>query len=291
MTMQFDILYHIKASLNQLNQTERKVAEAILADVTWVTHHTISELADKALVSIAAVSRFAKAIGCQDVRDLRIKLAQASVVGAHYLDADQNSPVTTSSFADVFDSIDSALRLNLASFDQADFVAAVDILINSKMTHVFGMGGCSTMLAQEFQFRFVRLGYPINASNDAIMMRIIAATLSKENVLVVLSVSGVSPDLIEAAKIAKLYGTKIIAITLNNSPLAHLADIVLALQINETHFIYKPSSARYVMMLIIDLLAMEFALRMPEQHRESMRRARYALDGYRGPNINLPLGD
>lgn len=50
----------------------------------------------------------------------------------------------------------------------------------------------------------------------------------------------------------------------------------VTLQPAETSFIYKPTAARYGMLLAIDLLATELAL---------------ALDDYRGGPDSLPLGD
>ena len=50
------------------------------------------EGARKAAVSEASVTRFAKAIGCRDVRDLKLRLAQATAVGLRFL---QPAPAVT----------------------------------------------------------------------------------------------------------------------------------------------------------------------------------------------------
>ena len=76
-----------------------------------------------------------------------------------------------------------------------------------------------------------------------------------------------------------------------DSPLAELADIVLPLQGAETSFIYKPTAARYGMLLAIDVLATELALASPEDNQERLRRIKLALDEYRGGDDHLPLGD
>ena len=65
----------------------------------------------------------------------------------------------------------------------------------------------------------------------------------------------------------------------------------LALQGVETSFIYKPTAARYGMMLAIDVLSTELALSMPEANQERLRRIKLALDDYRGGDDCLPLGD
>ena len=59
----------------------------------------------------------------------------------------------------------------------------------------------------------------------------------------------------------------------------------------EISFIYKPTAARYGMLLAIDVLATELALSMPEANQERLRRIKLALDDYRGGDDCLPLGD
>ena len=82
-----------------------------------------------------------------------------------------------------------------------------------------------------------------------------------------------------------------IVVDVEDSPLAELADIVLPLQGAETSFIYKPTAARYGMLLAIDVLATELALANPEDNQERLRRIKLALDEYRGGDDHLPLGD
>jgi DNA-binding MurR/RpiR family transcriptional regulator len=122
------------------------------------------------------------------------------------------------------------------------------------------------------------------------MMRLIAATLGPEHSIIVCSLSGRTPELLDAMELARSYGAKILAITLPGSPLAALADVLLPLQIAETQFIYKPTAARYGMLLTIDVLATELALTAPDANRERLRRIKLALDDYRGGD-DLPLGD
>jgi RpiR family carbohydrate utilization transcriptional regulator len=159
------------------------------------------------------------------------------------------------------------------------------------MIHAFGMGGCSTLCSDELQVRLVRFGYPISVCHDPVMMRVTAASLSAEHVVIVCSLTGITPELLETVELARNYGARILAITRSDSPLAQLADIVLPLQSAETSFIYKPTAARYGMLLAIDVLATELALANPEDNQERLRRIKLALDDYRGGDDHLPLGD
>ena len=52
----------------------KKVAKLIMDDIDFAANASITELAEGAQVSEATITRFAKAIGCNNVRDMKIKL-------------------------------------------------------------------------------------------------------------------------------------------------------------------------------------------------------------------------
>lgn len=285
-----DILYQIRARQGSFSAGEGRIARLILSDVAFAASASLDDLAAQAEVSSATLSRFARSIGCRDLRDLRLQLAQASGVGSRFLTPEQ-APEQSAFFAQIVSDIESTLRQQLAGFEESRFAAAVGLLTPAKMLHAFGMGGCSSLCSEELQTRLVRLGYPIAACRDPVMMRLIAATLGPEHAVLACSLSGRTPELLEAVTLARSYGANILAITLPDSPLARLADVVLPLQIAETNFIYKPTAARYGMLLTLDVLATELALAAPEENQERLRRIKLALDDYRGGEDGLPLGD
>ncbi|MGV2904378.1 MurR/RpiR family transcriptional regulator [Achromobacter sp. Bel] len=285
-----DIVFQIRSRRDALSVTERKVADAILDDIMWGASATVDQLATKAGVSIATISRFARTVGCEDTRDLKMKLAQASTVGSRFLDP--SAPAEESTFyARIYADIESTLRAHLPTFTEQLFEQASAIVDGARMIYVFGMGGASAVLAQEVQSRLVRLGYPIAVYSDAVLLRMVAATLDERDAVLILSASGLTPEIVGAARIVKQYRARIVAITDATSELAKLADVVLPIRTDETDFIYKPSASRYAMMLAIDLLSTELAMLNQEENRERLRRIKLALDEHRGGPNRLPLGD
>jgi DNA-binding MurR/RpiR family transcriptional regulator len=285
-----DIVYQIRSCRDTLSATERKVADAILDDIAIAAGATVDQLASKAGVSIATISRFARSVGCDDTRDLKMKLAQASAVGTRFLD--RSVPAEESTFyARIYADIESTLRAHLPLYSETLFEQAMEIVRGARMTYIFGMGGASAVLAQETQSRLVRLGYPVAAYSDAVLLRMVAATLDERDAVIMLSASGLTPEMLSGARIVKQYRARIVAITDATAPLAELADVVIPVRTDETDFIYKPSSSRYAMMLAIDLLATELAMARQDETRDRLRRIKLALDEYRGGPNRLPLGD
>jgi RpiR family carbohydrate utilization transcriptional regulator len=286
----FDIVARIAERAPELRTAERKVAALILDDLTGASRASIGALAEKAQVSIATVTRFAKAVGCDDVRELKLRLAQAAAVGQRFLQREP-ADVPDSLAARIFEEVQTTLAHNQGALRAAPVAAAADALNEAAMIYVFGMGGGSTALADEMRFRLVRLGRPVASYQDGLLQRMVAATLSKEHVVVALSVTGQTPEMVESCRLAREYGARVIALTAPASPLAQLADWLIPIIAIETDFIYKPSSSRYAMMMALDLLVTELAVKHADRSRELLRRMKHALDTHRGGGERQPLGD
>jgi RpiR family transcriptional regulator, carbohydrate utilization regulator len=291
--LSFDIVARIAERAPELRGAERKVAALILDDLTGASRASIGALAQRAAVSVATVTRFAKAVGCHDVRELKLRLAQAAAVGQRFLkrEPDAGDAAPDSLAARIFDEVQTTLAQNQGALRAAPIAQAADALAQAAMIYVFGMGGGSTALADEMRFRLVRLGRPVASYQDGLLQRMVAATLSKDQVIVALSVTGQTPEMVESCRLAKQYGARVIALTAPASPLGALADWLIPIIAIETDFIYKPSSSRYAMMMALDLLVTELAVKQADTSRELLRRMKHALDAHRGGGERQPLGD
>ncbi|GLZ21059.1 transcriptional regulator [Burkholderia plantarii] len=290
----FDIVARIAECAPALRDAERKVAARILDDLAGAAHASIGEIAAQADVSIATVTRFAKAVGCRDVRELKLRLAQAAAVGRRFLapaPGPAGRPDEPVSATRVYDEVRVTLEHHHALLRQTAFDAAAAALAGARMIYVYGQGGGSTALADELRFRLVRFGRPVASYQDALLQRMVASTMTDECVVVALSVTGRVPELLDSCALAKRYGARVIALTAPASPLAKLADDLIPVVAFETDFIFKPSTSRYAMMMALDVLVTEVALRLGDGCRETLRRMKHALDLHRGGGDRQPLGD
>jgi RpiR family carbohydrate utilization transcriptional regulator len=286
MTAPFDILTRIAERGPALRLAEQKVAQVVLEDLAGAAAASINELARKAGVSEASVTRFAKAIGCRDVRDLKLRLAQATAVGMRFLQPDgalapDDTPATLADriHADVL----GALEVNRKLIDADRVEQAARLLLGARMVYAFGMGGGSSFMADEARHRLARLGQPVASYQDALLQKMVAATLSRDDVVLAFSASGSVPEMLASCDIAREYGATLVAVTALGSPLAARADVLLPVRTLETDFIFKPSASRYAMLLVLDVLATQCALLQPDQSKERLRRLKYVLDTHRGP--------
>ncbi len=237
----------------------------------------IAELARLTDTSQASVTRFARALGCKDVRELKMKLAQSLAIGQRFiLDVPDLEGVQG-----IYESIISVLETNRRALDLAALKRAVEWISDARQVLALGMGGGSTICAQEIQYRLFRLGLPVVSQSDGLLVRMMSSAVTAKDVVIVLSLGGYTKEMIESAAIARQYGAKIVAITPPETPLAAQADIVLPLLVSENDYIFKPSASRYAMLAMVDVLATELAMANKPQAKDRLRRIKLALDDHR----------
>lgn len=287
MSLEVDIISRITERFSALRDAEKKVAKLIMDDIESAANASITELAESAEVSEATITRFAKAVGCKNVRDMKIKLAQTLTVGQRFI----LEPPDQTGYQGIYESIKQSLDINRNLINEQDIDTAVEWLHSARQVISIGMGGGSTIASQEMQHRLFRLGYAVVAYNDGLMSRMIASTADSNDVIVMLSATGYTPAIVETAELAKEYGVKVIAITPKSTPLDSIADLTLPIEHQETDFIYKPSASRYAMLALVDVLSMALAVNHKRRSRDKLRRLKLALDSYRGGLDRQPLGD
>lgn len=289
-----DIISVIRQSAPGLSPSEQRVATALLADVEFAVHASNAELARRARVSEPTVTRFSRSIGCQGVRDLKVKLAQAMAVGRIYIEmpphvgTDLARPALWRS---VFQEIRRAIAVAEAGLRKEDVERAAEAISRCSKVAAFGVGGGSTLAAAEVQNRLFRLGIAVSHASDPRLMRMIAATFGRDDVVIAISTTGAANEVIEAAGIAKQYGALVVAITRPQSRLASIADIVLGVDVPEAPDALKPTASRYAFLATIDLLAASTAYCKPLEAQARMRRIKYELLKGTDGNSNGPLGD
>ncbi len=289
-----DILSQIKDSYAELRPAERRVADTVLADVAFSVDASNAEIARRADVSEPTVTRFCRAIGCEGVRDFKLKLAQSVVVGRMYLSIGQPvvptedaSPLWNTVFAEARNALNAVER----QVDPAEVVKAADLVASAHQVAVFGLGGSSAALAQETQYRLFRYGVVVSAHSDPYVMRMTASTLKPNDLVIAISATGRTDEVIEAVALAKHYRAKTIGITAPDSELAKICDVRLTVDIPEFPDTMKPTASRFAFLAIIDLVSVAAGYRLGAPALETLRRIKYNVLTHRKGKELEPLGD
>lgn len=285
------MLERVQAALPALPPAEQRVAKLVLADARSFASLPVSELADRAHVSKPTVVRFCRSVGYDGLADFKLKLAGTVNEGVPFVHRAVDEDDKPGDI--VVKVVDNAVSALLAYRNQAAaaaFERAINALAsagrNGRRIEFYGVGN-SGIVAQDAQHKFFRLGVTAAAVSDGHVQVMSATMLQPGDCAVIISNSGRSRDLLDAAEIARRKGATTIVITASGSPLAHAAGgaqhILLAADHPEDYDRYSPMVSRLLHLVIVDILTTGVALRLGSQLRpmlaeikRNLRAKRYA---------------
>ncbi len=290
--MIIDVISNMRSLDGSFAKGEQRVADFVLGNLERIAHMRLSEVANKADVSVATVNRFCQTVGCEGFKDFKITIAQAVAVSMQYLGgpSDVSSPTDQLGIR-VFSGLVDTLNIARGQLDENQTEAAIDTLTNANRILFFGVGGGSSIVAQEGVNRFFRLGIPAEAYSDGYLQRMLASTLKKDDVLFAISSSVTPRELLESVAAARQYGASSISLTKTGSKLARATDVSLEVDLPEDQDIFKPTASRLVFMAIVDVLATGVAETRPEIVKENLRRIRTTLLPLAEDVGPKPIGD
>ena len=272
-----DTLALIRGSLDSLRNSEKKVAKCVLGDPEAVVTASITELAEKAGTSEPTVIRFCRKLGLGGYMELRLNLAR-DLPSAQYIFENVGD---TDSLAEIAGKIINAHREALSNtlnkLDLDDFEAAIGALRAARRIEFYGLGG-SAIVARDAHHKFFRLGMPCVAYDDPHMQVMSAALLGPEDVVVVISHTGSTKDIIDSAKVARKAGAKIIGILgSENAPLSKVCDIALSVFSKEVALRLAPMTSRLVQLAVVDVLFVTVAMRDFSDTKERLDKVKRSL--------------
>lgn len=272
-------------------RSDRRLAGLVLADMEHAARASIAELAQEASVSDPTVTRFCRALGYEGIRDFKFHLAQALAIGAPYLAAADGAEEGAGSIDIVCNGALGTIETMRKSLAEGPIVEAGGRLAKAGQVFAFGSGGSSSIAALELQHRLFRLGIPVTAYMDGELQRMTASVAARDTAIVIFSISGHVRAEIEAADIARGYGAGVIVVTQPGSALAARGNPAILFTVSEDANLLKPSSSRYALLVIVDLLAMETARARGPGVLEGLRRIKQSLNTLKINDPRLPIGD
>jgi len=282
------MLDRITASMSSLAPAEQRVAQLVLEDPRRFASLPVSELAERAHVSKPTVVRFCRSMGYDGLSDFKLKLMGTVSEGVPYIHRSVDVDDKTSDV--LVKVIDNTVAAFLKYRNDASTHAieqAVDALMSTYhqrgRIEFFGAGN-SGIVAQDAQHKFFRLGINAIAYSNGHMQVMSASLLRPGDCVVIISNSGRTRDLMDAADIARRHGATVITITASGSPLAKAGHLHLAADHPEGYDRYSPMTSRLLHLMIIDVVATCLALRiggpqlqpMLSEMKDNLRSKRYA---------------
>lgn len=267
----------IQSHLELLSKSERKVAEVILASPQTAIHSSIATLARMADVSEPTVNRFCRRLDTKGFPDFKLHLAQSLANGTPYVNRNVEEDDSVDSYTSkIFESVMASLDTVKANLDIAAINRAVDLLTQAKKISFFGLGA-SAAVAHDAMNKFFRFNIPVVYFDDIVMQRMSCMNSGEGDVVVLISHTGRTKNLVEMAHLARENDATVLAITSRGTPLAQAATLALLLDVPEDTDVYMPMVSRIAQLTLIDVLATGFTLRRGAKFRDNLKRVKEAL--------------
>lgn len=266
--MMTPILHIISVEKDSLPRQERRLAEFILSNPSDIVNMGITDLAAACEVSAATVTRFCKNFQCKGYPDFKVKLS-AEIAHAEMASRMGNTRyqdiVAGKELAGIVEAIESnhltSIRDTTQLLELGQLERAVNALCNANRIDLYGVA-TSSIVAQDFYQKLVRIGKNCTAFADSHMQITSASTLAEGDVAIAISYSGETPETIDALACAKDAGAFTICITsYRSSRLSELADIPLYSSSLEEGMRRGDMASRIAQLHIIDILFMGMASR------------------------------
>ena len=274
-----DILERIHASYYQLTATERKVADFVLSQHTQVQFMSITQLADECGTAEATISRFCRSLKLKGFNAFKIELARHSASGAAAASVKKTTDTLVGRSHEVGRLATDAVHQTIELIEPKKIEKALELIESAP--HVMCIGsGASMIMANECSHMFSTVGGNFYAVGDAHMQLSAAATMGKDDVILLFSYSGATTNGLQVLELAKARGIRTILVTrFNKSPAAKLADVVLRCGSNEGPFQFGSVPARIAQLIVVDVLFQEYYQRNREKCEENIQSIASALSG------------
>lgn len=276
----------VRSIYDTLSNAEKKVADYFLDNVESVFSKPIAQLAQEAGVSKVAWVRFCKDIGFEGLKDLKKALFAQMREKTDEAVADPFSDVrdvvsTKSLIEGIKQNSVRAIQDTAELLDPESLEAAAKAVFHARSVRIFGVGA-SAMVGQDLHSKLMRINKNSYFAADHHSQLTYAASMSAQDVAVLISTSGTTTEVLEILSLVKRCKTPAIALTkYSKTPLAMNADTVLYISTPEITMRSGAMSSRLAQLMVIDALFTAVAHMDYEAIADSLEKSHESIRSHR----------
>jgi DNA-binding MurR/RpiR family transcriptional regulator len=249
------VLDKILSVYKDLYEAEKKIADYVINQKEKVIEMTVSELAAQSNVSEATIVRFCKKCGMKGFYDLKINIAKDMVkLNDNTVSNKLDSNNIAQSLQNILANKIEELKQTISMMDEKEIKKILDIIKNARIVQ-FAAVGNTIPVAMDGTYKFNQLG--IRSVTNTIWETQLAFTytLTKDDVVIVISNSGSAKNLVTLLEIANERKATTISITNHeNSPVANESKYHINTSTREKLFLDEFSFSRVSAMVVVEAL-------------------------------------
>ena len=250
-----NLLGELQASFAFLSHAERKIAQVLLKDPERFIGCSLRELSALADVSQGSIVNFAGKYAHGGFPHLKLRVA-ASLGGFREppFNVVESSDSVKAALTKTDRNLCAALRGTEILNDEATLSRAAERILSAGKVEIYGVFR-SALVAADLCYQLLQLGISASYVSDVLTCAVSASMLPGDSLVIAISSSGRTKDILDAVKLAKHGGVPILSITGNkNSPLAALSDEVLVASSSGSSRTGQQSEIRFSQLALCDAL-------------------------------------
>ncbi|MBW4792454.1 MurR/RpiR family transcriptional regulator [Pseudomonas tolaasii] len=279
--MSDSLLQRIIDESKNMHRAERRVANFVSTSPSKVLQMSMAKLSETCSVSDPTVMRFCRRFGFESYQELKLHLVQSLVPSAPFA-YEQIIPD---------DSIDNIVRktcrnsLNAIQRLEEDLepekvAEAAQLLQAASWVGIYATG-ISVVNALDAEHKFQRLGMRCQALLGGKRQEMHAEGARSGEVALIFSQSGHTRQMVDMAIAARKAGAKVVSIAADDSPLAKVSDVLIAVKPYEHTELMTPLASRLNHHLVTNMLVAAIAIASGSQFPDQLT----ALDSWRTDKI------
>lgn len=211
---------NLKRNYDKLSILEQQSIDYLMKQDD-IEHVTLKEIKQAVLVSSSTIIRACKKLGYNTFVDLKYDLRMSKLLS----ESENNNTPTT--FYNLKEQLSVEFARTMSILEQEDFVQFADILIHSRRIFCVGVGS-SYMAMSDFNRKLKLINLWSNDYFEHYSIKRISDICTKDDTILVFSLSGNTKEINNSLLISKQKGTTILSITsLTSSPLEKMSDHVI----------------------------------------------------------------
>lgn len=269
----------LRTKRDSLTKSGAIVADYLMQHAEDAQYLSISSLANECGVAEATIFRFCRSLGFQGYNEMKIALAKATATATPTAAKLEPGADTQLLITHAYNTAVEALNGTRSMLDAEAIDRAATLLQRARQVYFFGQGG-SQVLAGDIWARFSMLSTKFRTAGDSHMQAITASLMGPEDVILFISYSGCTRDMMDTLHLAKENGAKVILVThYADAPGAVLADVVLLCGAKENPLDSGSIPAKLAMLFVANVLVLRYTLDNQELANLSLSRTSQALGG------------
>jgi len=255
--IEISVMLNMLKYKEDLSMAEKAVLDYLIENKSVLRNFNVEKIAEAAYTSPASVVRMCKKLGYHGFKDFKIDFILANAKVEIPEISEYKDVILTKSFNFGRSVIENDIRIleeTLKLHDADALHKAAEIIMGSRKILIFGKGS-SYLVCKDLEMKLRRINKFVLAQAESHEQLIDASFINQNDVIIFVSNSGTTKEIVSAALLAKENKAKIVSIVkLGTSLLSELSDVNLYTSSLEGEFRSAAMTSRISQLAVVDAL-------------------------------------